>query len=59
MAGDEILADRGFTLKDDFAVLVTSRKEELSVDVPNIEKNVIVCCALINLSPGIVYSENK
>ena len=112
--GDQILADRGFTLKDDFAAgcsaeliipaftkgksqlsanevettrkianirihvervighvkkryqildgpipitLVKSFSDELCSGVPNIEKLVTVCCALINLSTGIVYSE--
>lgn len=112
--GDQILADRGFLLHDDFAAacsaeliipaftkgksqlsskeveetrkianvrihvervigyvknrykilngpmpitMIKSVTNEVCDEVPSIEKLVKVCCSLINLAPGIVYSE--
>ena len=39
--------------------LVKSQQDEISGGVPQIEKLVTVCSALINLSPSIIYREEQ
>ena len=40
-------------------ILVKSLNNEVLNETPNIEKLVKVCAALVNLTTGIVYNENK